>query len=70
MLDFIFKVVSFLIAWLLTALVETNFFRMGEPQPLHQNDAYGLSLFHVFNKSRPKSLTTVLQTGATINNTN
>jgi hypothetical protein len=31
--------------------IKTFIFEMGEPQPLHQNDAYGILLFQLFHKS-------------------
>jgi hypothetical protein len=42
------------------------FFWYGEqPQPLHQSDAYGLHLFHLFNKNLAKIYTSIKQTKAT-----
>jgi hypothetical protein len=40
--------------------VKTFIFEMGEPEPLHQNDAYAILLFQLFHKSQKMPDTAIL----------
>jgi hypothetical protein len=50
-----FKLQNFKFKYFKKIVTNTIFFEMGEPQLLHQNDAYGL-LFQLFGKSRQRAL--------------
>jgi hypothetical protein len=50
-----FKLQNFEFKYFKKTRNEYHFFEMGEPKPLHQNDAYGL-LFQLFGKTRQRAL--------------